>query len=105
MAVRPDDTFHAKANTMKAVAMGMAVAVTAAGFGATAAGAEEQGKQNMEKCHGVAKAAQNDCDSGPGLPLIPPAVAAYAATTAEHLFPALLVVGCSRVSRLWLSCR
>lgn len=28
-----------------------------------------------------------------GLPLLPPEVAAYAATTAEHVFPALLLVG------------
>ena len=28
-----------------------------------------------------------------GLPLLPPEIAAYAATTAEHLFPALLLVG------------
>ncbi|HZD54333.1 MAG TPA: DUF2282 domain-containing protein [Woeseiaceae bacterium] len=52
------------------VAGGIAAALGVVAAGATLSAAAEQqgdmGKENMEKCYGVALAGKNDCKAGPG---------------------------------------
>lgn len=50
---------------MKALSATALMAAASLAVGATAAHAQ-QGKQQMEKCYGVAKAGKNDCAAGPG---------------------------------------
>ncbi|MFP1682354.1 DUF2282 domain-containing protein [Alloalcanivorax sp. C16-1] len=40
--------------------------LTSLASGAALAAADHDGKQDMEKCYGVAMAGQNDCAAGPG---------------------------------------